>query len=397
MSGRRRPGGGGVPTAVRTGERSAGFLPWIIVAVLAGGLYFLGTRLGWLDDLEVRYAQWRHKGSTRLAVIPKGGAIDLETGAPGVSERADVQWVMTPGGVPYLVPLRGALLAPMRGANWDAVDTSALRRQNYSEIRLPAGGPNIVVRPGALVAVRTVEGNLAKFRVVKIHANDDLRAEWLLYEEAPPGRQATRRAAESNPSIAWRQRLDEARRAYRRRHFHEMQQSCEAAIAEAEKVAPRDPRIAAALLGCGGLPEFQRHAPAQAEAWLRRAVALAEGMDHESIVAALGPSDAFLKERVHRALGMLYRDRRRPQEAARQFERAAQAVRAMPSPTSERHFIAVGLDLYELGVAHYRSRNTAAARTAFAEAKQMLQRSNPRHPVLTEIARYEERIDSLPR
>jgi tetratricopeptide (TPR) repeat protein len=397
MNGQRREGAGKVPPVVRTGEGAGGFSRWIIAAVLAGGLYFLGDRLGWPDDLDARYSQWRHKGPTRLAVIPKTGAIDLETGALGASERADVHWVMTPGNVPYLAPMRGALIAAMRGANWEDVEASALRRQNYSETRLPAGGPKAIIRPGAVIAVRTAEGNLAKLRMVKIHANNDLRAEWLLYKEAPGGQQATRRGAESNPSAAWMQLRDEARRAYRQRRYHEVQQLCDAAISEAEKVAPRDPRIAAALLGCGGLPGFQRHAPAQAEAWLRRAAALVEGMDHQRIVSALGPSEAFLKQRVHRALGVMYRDRRRPREAAQHFERAVEAVRAMPSPASERHFTTMGLDFYELGVAHYRSRNTAAARTAFAEAKQMLQRSNPEHPVLAAIARYEQQLDSLPR
>src|SRR6185436_4214993 len=164
---------------------------------------------------------------------------------------------------PYLgtyqgAPGRGALIADAGAARWENLDEAALAKLAYSANRYSAWGPDAPVHKGAVFAVRTAEGNLAKVRIAEIGEDYRMRLEWLLYlvEEKVPEQ-------ETIVSSPWLASRDEALAAYKAQRFQEALDACGKAIEAAEKAG--EAHRALALVTCGGLMSLHRRAARQME------------------------------------------------------------------------------------------------------------------------------------
>ena len=335
---------------------------------------------------------WRPAPEAGLqsALLPPTFTIDLETGKQGAA-RADLHWGMQARDQPYLGAYqggrgRGALIAEVGAASWEGLDEAALAKLAYSANRYSAWGPDAPVHKGAVFAVRTAEGNLAKVRIAEIGEDYRMRLEWLLYlvEEKVPEQ-------ETIVSSPWLASRDEALAAYKAQRFQEALDACGKAIEAAEKAG--EAHRALALVTCGGLMSLHRRAARQMEDWLKQGVALSMKLEQGAIVAALGPREALLKERAFRMLGVFYRDQNRPREAAENFARAVDTVRAMPPPETAEHRLALRSDLHDLGVALAQIGLRGIARQALDESRELYLKTEPSHPALKAIDAQLQRLD----
>jgi tetratricopeptide (TPR) repeat protein len=107
--------------------------------------------------------------------------------------------------------------------------------------------------------------------------------------------------AHAQDASAWKQYIEEAKGAYRRRDYGRTEQLLRAALQEAEKFGPDDPRVAVTLNNQANLAAA-RNRPAEAEPLYRRSVDLLEkarGPDHpQTALARLGLAD-FLAAQHH--------------------------------------------------------------------------------------------------
>src|SRR6185503_14636061 len=169
---------------------------------------------------------WRPAPEAGLqsALLRPTFTIDLETGKQG-DPRADLHWGMQARDQPYLgarqgAAGRGALIAEAGAASWEGLDEAALAKLNFSANQYSAWGPEAPVRKGAVFAVRTAEGNLAKVRVVDVLENYELRLEWLLYRRPKTGPEEPETAALApGPSLSWFASRDQALAAYKEQRY----------------------------------------------------------------------------------------------------------------------------------------------------------------------------------
>lgn len=322
--------------------------------------------------------------------------LDLESGEQGTPE-ADLHWGMRQPGLPYLAVRRGALIALPGSARWEDLSAAALGGLRYAENEYSAWGPDAPVHKGSVFGVRTREGHLAKIRVKDIRRNYALDLEWVVY--AAPGVVAKKtdevKKPQLGPSLAWMTLRDEALSAYREQRPEDAFEACKKAVPAAE--AAGDANHALALVTCGGLIELHRRYPAQVEDWLTQAKVIALRLDQGTIVAALGPREALLKERALRMLGVFYRDRKRTGEAAENFAAAVDTVRALPPPETPEYRLALRSDLYELGVALARLGYRGTAQRALGEARELYQKSEPNHPTIKSIDAQLKRLEEAPK
>lgn len=322
------------------------------------------------------------------------GTLDLETGGQG-TPQADLHWGMQGRDLPYLAPREGALIAQADRARWTALDAAALARLDYSAGRLSAWGPDAPVRKGAVFGVRTREGNLAKVRVKDIRRNASLDVEWVLYAQARAEKKAPaakpEMPARPGPPLAWQAARDEALAAYRDHRPEDAFETCGRAIEAAAKAG--EAQQALALVTCGGLLELHRRYPERIEDWLTQGRSIAEKLEQSTIVAQLGPREALLKERAYRMLGLFYRDHNRTGEAAENFARAVDAVRALPPPETAEDRLALRSDLYELGTALAKLGLRGTAQRALREAREYYLKSEPGHPTLRSIDAQLRRLE----
>lgn len=107
--------------------------------------------------------------------------------------------------------------------------------------------------------------------------------------------------ARAQDASAWQKYVEEAKAAYRHKDYGRCEQLLRAALQEAEKFGPDDPRVAVTLHNQANLAAVQNKA-AEAEPLYRRSLALLEkvrGPDHpQTAVARLGLAD-FLAGRRH--------------------------------------------------------------------------------------------------
>jgi len=344
------------------------------------------------DRRDVIRLPWRPAPETGLqsALLRPTWTIDLETGDQR-SPQADLLWGMQARDQPYLdayqgAPGKGALIAEVGGARWEDLDAAALAKLSFSANRYSAWGPDAPVHKGAVFAVLTAEGNLAKVRVAEIGDKYQLRLEWLLYvvEKKVPEQ-------ETIVSVAWFASRDEALAAYKAQRYQEALDACGKPVDSAQKAG--EAQHALALVTCGGLMGLHRRATRQMEEWLRQGVALSMNLEQGAIVAALGPREAMLKERSLRMLGVFYRDQNRPRLAAENFARAVDTVRAMPPPETADRRLALRSDLYDLGTALAQIGLRGTARQALGESRELYLKTEPDHPALKSIDAQLQRLD----
>lgn len=202
---------------------------------------------------------------------------------------------------------------------------------------------------------------------------------------------ATGKVAPPGGSLAWLPLRDEALAAYRAQRYQEALDACGKAVAVAEQAGAA--YHALALVTCGGLMGLHGRASQQMEDWLKQAVAIAMKLEQGAIVSALGPREAMLKERCLRMLGVFYRDQDRPREAAENFARAVDTVRAMPPPETGEHRMALRSDLFDLGLVLARLGFRGTARRALGEAREYYLRTEPNHSMLKTIDRQLQRLE----
>ncbi len=339
---------------------------------------------------------WRpgHEAGLQSAWLRAPRTIDLETGNQDAAQ-ADLHWGMAARDQAYLgVVPRGAAqragIAEAGALRWEDLNESALAKLDYSPNRYSAWGPDAPVRRGAVFAVRTAEGNLAKLRVAQIRNDYQLQLEWLLYPvHKTNAQQAAGIAVPPGPSPAWLALRDDALAAYRAQRYQEALDVCGKAVEAAEPEGAA--QHALALVTCGGLTGLQRRAARQVEAWLKRAVAIAIQLDQPAIDAALGPREIMLKERCLRMLGMYYRDQNRTREAAENFALAVDTVRAMPPLDAQR--LALRSDLHDLGLALAQLGLRGTARRALAEARALYVETEPGHAALKALDEQLRRLE----
>ena len=365
------------------------------IYVVCAVLFTLGLLLYAADRRDYIRLPWRAAPDAGLqsADLRSTWTVDLETGNQG-TPRADLHWGMQARDQPYLGAFqrgsgRPALIAEVGAARWEELDAAALAKLSYSANQYSAWGPDAPVRKGAMFGVRTAEGNFAKVRVADIRANYQLRLEWLLYpvKNTEPEQMATA----AGPSLTWQDLRDEALAHYKEKRYQEALDICGRAVESAEKAGAA--QHALALVSCGGLLGLHRRASRQIEAWLKQGVAIAMKLEQRAIVAALGPREAMLKERLLRMLGVFYRDQNRPREAAEAFARAVDTVRALPPPETAEHRTALRGDLYELGGALAKLGLRGTARQALGESKEYYLKTEPNHPALKSIDAQLQRLE----
>src|SRR5262249_10302469 len=124
---------------------------------------------------------WDPRGLHSARVRPTW-TLDLETGEQG-TPGADLHWGMKSRDDPYLATQNGAGIA-RANVGWDALDVRALDSLAYQPDAFPARGPDAPVKKGAVFAVRTRGGNLAKLRVKDIRGDYSLVVEWRVFPAA---------------------------------------------------------------------------------------------------------------------------------------------------------------------------------------------------------------------
>ena len=107
-------------------------------------------------------------------VIPGTWAWNAETNEIISSGRADVHWEHANPTERELVPQKGAGLALAPGAKFEALGAPELAALKYSGASLSGSDKGGVLEPGAVFGLRTVEGNLAKLRVVGYRSSHDV-------------------------------------------------------------------------------------------------------------------------------------------------------------------------------------------------------------------------------
>jgi tetratricopeptide (TPR) repeat protein len=356
----------------------------IAVLVTLAALLYAAERSGLVQ------APWQpaaEAGAQRALVRPTW-TLDLESGATG-APGADLHWGMQARDQPFLASYRAALIAPGGSARWEEMDEAYLSRLTYAPNQYSAWGPEAPARKGAVFAVRTVEGNFAKVRIVEIGRKYDLTLEWTLFAAATASPRAGDKSA--NASLAWLAARDEALAAYKAQRYQEALDACGKAVEAAQQAGAENHALA--LVSCGGLMSLHRRAARQMEDWLKQGVAITLKLDQRAIVAALGPREAMLKERALRMLGVFYRDQNRPRQAAENFALAVDTVRAMPPPETGEHRLALRSDLHDLGLVLAQMGLRGTARQALAEARELYLKTEPGHSALKAIETQLQRLE----
>jgi hypothetical protein len=101
--------------------------------------------------------------ATTRTVILGTWTWDIETNRQGVDKGADVWWEQVTDREQLLVPRNGAGLVLFKTRAFDKITREDLAALKYAD----KGLANKSLTPGAVLALRTSDGNFAKLRVVK--------------------------------------------------------------------------------------------------------------------------------------------------------------------------------------------------------------------------------------
>lgn len=135
---------------------------------------------------SIAKAQVDHQQTLDSGVVLTGQTVimgtwmwDIELNSQARSPNADVWWQQANDVDQYLVPVCNSRMALLSDIDYDSLTASDLRRVRFSRARIL----NDHIVPGAILALRTNEGNLAKIRVIgyrQMHdmSFDDARFAW---------------------------------------------------------------------------------------------------------------------------------------------------------------------------------------------------------------------------
>jgi uncharacterized RDD family membrane protein YckC len=107
-------------------------------------------------------------------VIPGTWMWDAEHNAVGSLGGVDLWWQQRSPTERFLSPRQGAAIAPVQGAKYEALDAAALARLAYTSEPISGSDTGSQLEPGAVVALRTGEGNLVKLKVVRYRNSHDV-------------------------------------------------------------------------------------------------------------------------------------------------------------------------------------------------------------------------------
>lgn len=146
-------------------------------------------------------------------------AVDLETGHLKDAEAGtlDLWWEAKTETERCLCPYiqSKALLARIPPGDFDSMDAAKLAALDNSADGFVDTDADPGVQPGMTFAVRTVEGNFARVRIVDIDRSKRLTLEWQLY---PPAAATQAAPPRTNASLEIPQLLEQARQALRARN-----------------------------------------------------------------------------------------------------------------------------------------------------------------------------------
>jgi len=365
----------------------------LVVALgLATAAYFLFRNVNIVAGLPRLVPDFRsakinipaRDGSLSSQSVRPSYTLDLESGAVGAGTMSDLWWHFSTRTDRSLDARNGASIALIEGRDFDGSDADFLSSLSYTVVSLSASGDGAQVKPGALFAVRTAEGNYARVRIVSAGgAGDELKLEWVLFRSAGGGGARPR----GDPA-AWKSKLAAGLAAYRNKRPEEAERLYAEALADAEKFGPNNPRVGLVLSRSGSLYWSMRKLD-RAEWYLRRAAEIIDPLTQGEIVGQLGGEQVFLAEQTQRMLGLIYRDQRKDADAARHFEQAAAAARALTGVREDTRGAAVASDLYELAMAQCNLGRLDEAGDSLKQAAQ----ANPQNPSAAHRLKAIERLE----
>ena len=297
--------------------------------VILGTVYWVAEQYEWVGRGKARAVRAALGGHFHESNLRPSWSLDLTSGHAGGA--GDLRLFMEARNrPPHLAPGQpGVLMALAPEKAWEDVEAHDLAGLAFSATSFAAGAADSPVKRGTVVAMRTVEGSLAKLRFVQKLRNNELDVQWVIYP--PPVR------LPPNPWTEWTLARAQAVDAYRARDYGAVIRACKSGIAAAVRAGEEGPVHAQALIQCGGFLDLGRYAPGETERWLLDGTEIAGQLGTERIVATLGSLDRELYPRGLRGLALFYKGQRREAEAAKYF-RAEEEQRAAlkPIPTRRR-------------------------------------------------------------
>jgi uncharacterized RDD family membrane protein YckC len=126
-------------------------------------------------------------------VIPGTFRWDIETNQLK-PEGSDIWWQHQTATERYLSPTSGALMARLEAGSYELASAAELAQAKFASQGLVGSDSGSQLQPGAVIALRSSEGNLAKLRVVRLRnshdfsfaGNEGLRDEWKAFVRSRP-------------------------------------------------------------------------------------------------------------------------------------------------------------------------------------------------------------------
>lgn len=305
------------------------------------------------------------------AVLLPSYVIDLESGKQkeATPKSRDLWWQAMTASQRCLCPMinSGALLASLPPEAFDSADGTALAGLEYSTDGFPHSDAGGQVKPGLTLAVKTVEGNYAKVRVVEIQPGNLLKIEWRLFETKAKALPAP------NPTVEVPKLLEKALNEIYKKNKVGSKQHLDQAVELAGQLDPGSlPRIRG--LSRAGTLYWSLREYGTAEENLRAAVQdidLFEGQ-HKTEPAAKKQVPWDVARSAYRMLGIVLRTEQRFAESVPWLEQAIErADAATPGSPNERgqKYLALASDLFELSSAQCQAQDKTAADASFARMK----------------------------
>ncbi|MHC4470463.1 MAG: hypothetical protein ACYS99_05810 [Planctomycetota bacterium] len=107
-----------------------------------------------------------------VTIVPGTWTWDIDSDTLGKKGEEDLWWEKYPaqmGGGSVLMPKRGSTLALVEDVPWEDLDPATISGLELTEMGVPSGR----LEKGAVLALRTSDGNLAKLRVARYHDKHD--------------------------------------------------------------------------------------------------------------------------------------------------------------------------------------------------------------------------------